>query len=325
MTGASAADAGCAGSSDGIDNAATDDNGSLGAIAGAADSGSRGFQNAPVGIGSALCIDCAALYDDGSELLDNLSRLTRISSRSVGADARCTSVIAAAHRFQRPGALCGDRQGAVLPDTDACAADAALEHIIPLQRQIQLCAVDQLDCRRRGVPCVAIDVHIPYCQVDGRTVYHDPLSRDISFLVREAARQNRIVILGHIACIDRKVKALGVVRCERQLTQLHRRLRLYCLRRAYAVHARRPEGGTRKEARKQKCRCPSSRSAQTVHAPLSAVSVFHFLLLHHLIFHNPLPHFPKIVTPTMPLPRACPAPSYIRHDVFPTAFLTASR
>ena len=142
MTGASAADAGCAGSSDGIDNAATDDNGSLGAIAGAADSGSRGFQNAPVGIGSALCIDCAALYDDGSELLDNLSRLTRISSRSVGADARCTSVIAAAYRCQGSGALCGDGQGAVLPDADPRTSDAALKHIISLQRKVQLCAVN---------------------------------------------------------------------------------------------------------------------------------------------------------------------------------------
>ena len=217
MTGASAADSGCTGSTDGIDNTAPDDNGSLRAIGRAADSGCRGFQHAPVVIGSALCIDRAALYDDGSELLDHLSRLTRISSRSVGADARCTSVIAAAYRCQCSHALSGDRQGAVLPDADTGAADAALEHIVPLQRQIQLCAVDQLDSRRRGVPRAAVDAYIPYCQVYGRTVYHDPLSRDISVLVREAARQNRIVILGHIARIDRKVKTLGVVRCERQL------------------------------------------------------------------------------------------------------------
>ena len=301
MTGAPAADSGCTGSSGGIDNAAPDDNGSLGSIAGAADSGSRGFQHAPIGIGSALCIDCAAFYDDGSELLDNLPWLTRISSRSVGADTRCASVIAASDRFQGSGALCGNRQGAVLPDADTSASDAALKHIVPLQRQIQLCAVNQLDCRRRGIPCAAVNAHIPYRQVYGRTVYHDPLSRNISGLVREAAHQNRIVILGHIACIDRKVKALGVVRCERQLTQLHHRsMRLYCLCRVYAVHARRPEGGTRKEARKQKCRCPSARPAQTAHAPLSAVSVFHFLLFskvlfYRLIFHNPLPHFLKIL------------------------------
>ena len=73
MTDTSAADAGCTGSSDGIDDASPDDNGSLRAKAGAADSGSRGIQIAPVEIGSALCIDCAALYDDGSELLDHLS------------------------------------------------------------------------------------------------------------------------------------------------------------------------------------------------------------------------------------------------------------
>ena len=301
MTGASAADSGCTGSSDGIDNAAPDDNGSLGSIAGAADSGSRGFQHAPIEIGSALCIDCTALYDDGSELLDNLSRLTRISPRSVGADARCASVITAAYRCQCSHALCGDRQGAVLPDADTGASDAALKHIVPLQRQIQLCAVNQLDCRRRGIPCAAVNAHIPYRQVYGRTVYHDPLSRNISGLVREAARQNRIVILGHIACIDRKVKALGVVRRERQLAQLQQRsLRLHCLRRVYSVHARCPEGCTRKKACKQKCRCPSARSAQNAHAPLSAVLVFHFLLFpkvlfYRLIFHNPLPHFLKIL------------------------------
>ena len=142
MTGASAADAGCTGSSDGIDNASPDDNGSLRAKAGAAYPGSRGFQNAPVGIGSALCIDCAALYDDGSELLDHLSWLTLISSRSVGADARCTSVIAAAYRCQGSGALCGDGQSAVLPDADPRTSDAALKHIISLQRKVQLCAVN---------------------------------------------------------------------------------------------------------------------------------------------------------------------------------------
>ena len=300
MTGASAADSGCSGSSDGIDNAAPDDNGSLGSIAGAADSGSRGFQHAPIEIGSALCIDCTALYDDGSELLDNLSRLTRISPCSVGADARCASVITAAYRCQCSHALSGDRQGAVLPDADAGASDTALEHIVPLQRQIQLCAVYQLNRRRRSVPCAAVDVHIPDCQVYGRTVYHDPLSRDISVLVREAARQNRIVVLGYIARIDRKVKALGVVRCERQFAQLHHRcLRLYCLRRVYPFHARCPERGTCKEAHKQKCRCPSARSAQTTRcSALSSISVsiFHFLLFskmmfHRLILHNPLPLF----------------------------------